>query len=44
MDVVDSGSNKLKNSIFNLEILSAKRFFTYFFVLTPLKISTNTAK
>ena len=41
MDVVVSGSNKLKTSIFNLEILSAKIFFTYFFVFMALKISTK---
>ena len=40
-DVVISGSNKLKTSIFNLEILSAKRVFTYFFVFMVLKISTK---
>ena len=40
-DVVISGSSKLKTSIFNLKIFSAKRFFTYFFVFTALKISTK---
>ena len=40
-DIVISGSNKLKTSIFNLEILSAKRVFTYFFVFMVLKISTK---